>query len=243
MNKYEISKSVDLNSNDCKPEIAITSIGTLNKHKNGLVGLLAGLLNPVAGIGILVADTIKYFKDKDVIKIETKNELKKYKLCIGNTWNYKTIYVEHPKLKNCLIPKTEYSSFILRDMIADIANYITSNVELEELTIGIMSSKGGSADISVPVNDIATNTKFNFNISKNFCYHIEDTKINKDAMENYWIDIFPQFKQAISSNAKKVDMVEETNFSASLGIDLKEIGGGKIGANSNITFFLNYSVK
>lgn len=242
MKCYKISKNVDIDNN-MDFEIANTSTNSLN---NNLANLGKSIIKnelfsslPVLAVSMI----IEKHNNKDVEIIESYEKLKKYSRCIDEEWKYNTLYVEHPKLKNALIPKKEYSSFILRDMIADIANYITNHFELYELTVGIVCSKSINANLTVPVNNIATSTKFDFDLSNNFCYHIEDTKININNNQNYWIDYFPHIKEAISSGAKRMDIVEETNINSSLEIELKGLGGGKIGGKNGVSFFINYSAK
>ncbi len=58
----------------------------------------------------------------------TSKKLSDYTNLSGRKWETGCIYAEHPYIENGLVLRKEYNSYIQRDIIADISDYIMDNI-------------------------------------------------------------------------------------------------------------------
>ena len=134
-----------------------------------------GLIGALATTKILNDNDLK--NAKKITLLQASNFIN----ASNSDWKLNAIYVEHPRRSNMLIPVKEYKDYILREMVADIANYIQDNIMISRLTIGIVSSFNNGLGATIPVHEINANAKIDCKVARDYVVnYIGSSKMNKN---------------------------------------------------------------
>lgn len=142
-----------------------------------------------------------------------------------------------------LIPSADYKNTILREIISDISNYILDNIAVKSMTFALVENKKGGLDATIPVKSINVDAKFDCNLSKSYFFHIEDTEKRNTSNDYLWIKAFPAICAAIDHNAKTMENIVTSSVDLSFNIGIGDKIKGKVGANLNSKFYINYVSK
>ncbi len=229
---YFISDNVNL-SNDQEVNSNDTFVG---KVKRGYRALQKALIS---------------FDDQlqSSLPISSRSELQKYQCATKSPWRHGVIYIEHPRCRQMLIPKKDYNNYILRDIIADIQNYITDHFAVSELVIGFVSSSKFSlsgdavlgSGIKVPVKSVNSNATFDCELSQTYMCRLLDTnrKKTKESHSYLWIDQFPDIISAVKHGTNKYESIQETSlFLVANGLGL--LSGKK---EKKVQLYISYRTK
>ncbi len=250
MEKYMICDDVDLKALNPKEvfwpttasaaAVAAGAVPGLGKNSFPFGGLIAEV---VAGVAVGAVRAAKELKDPSIRRITSIDELKEFKNGISGEWKKKTIYVKHPCFNNVLLEAGLYKDFILREMVADIADYISDHLDLSSLVIGIVASGKGSAKVKIPVQEINPGASLKCELDKNYLYSVFDTHaIAPEKTDYVWINQFPDVKSAVLHGAGKMEITKKASFD----LDVK-IGAEKANvaakADKGQEFYISYVKK
>ena len=247
MNKYIITDEV--NTSQIKPEDILWAGAGAAKAAAGAAGsrrfhrrlppfavLLSGQGERSAAMAAALA-----MRDKSITKITTVKQLERYHNCISDEWKTKVVYVEHPHRKGVLIEATLYKDYILREMVADISNYIMDHLDLSKLVIGLIVSDKGNAKVKVPVEQVNAEATIKCNLNKNYLFSVCDTHAIPSDEEKYvWISQFPDIIAAVKHGSGKMEVRKKVTLDLDVGAGL---GKAKLGAGAkkNFEFYITYT--
>lgn len=176
------------------------------------------------------------------LKTINTDEANRYINASNSDWKFDTIYIEHPRKNNVLIPLNEYKDFILRQMVGDIADYIQDNMRVSRLTIGIVSSFKLGLGATIPVQSINTNAKINCEIAKDYVVNYTSSKlVNKGKSTYVWIDKFPDVKSAVTHDVCEFEAIKETSVDLDVGINIpSEQLSGSFTGGKKMKFYIFY---
>lgn len=236
MNKYIITSSV--NTKLVKPEDVIWAGAA--KAIPAVIGAvpLAGIaaLAPLAAVAVARA-----MKDNSITKITSLEQLSQYKNCISTEWKPNVIYVEHPHRQNVLIEASLYKDYILREMVSDVANYISDHLDLSKMVIGLIASGRSNAKINVPVQEVNADATLKCNLDKNYIYSVNDTRAIVGEETSYvWMGLFPDIVSAVEHQAGKMEIRKKISMNLDVNAGLGKAIGGSIGAKKDYEFYVTY---
>ena len=159
----------------------------------------------------------------------------------NSDWKLGAIYIEHPRKNKVLIPIKEYKDFILREMVADIANYIQDNIKVSRLTIGIVSSFNSGLGSTIPVNNLNVDAKINCKIAKDYVVNYVGSSKTKIRSNYIWIDKFPDVKVAVSHDVAEFEVIKETSIELNVGANLSDTIKGSISSENKMKFYISYA--
>lgn len=194
-----------------------------------------GLIGALATTKILNDNDLK--NAKKITLLQASNFIN----ASNSDWKLNAIYVEHPRRSNMLIPIKEYKDYILREMVADIANYIQDNIIISRLTIGIVSSFNSSLGATIPVHEINANAKIDCKVARDYVVnYIGSSKMNKNS-DYVWIDKFPDVKSAVMHNVNEFEVIKETSIDLNINASISDTISGAISAEKKMKFYISYS--
>lgn len=129
MTKYRIAKDVELEKSHSL--MASNAINT-NLTKAGLLTI------PFVGAPIAGAMILSELASKDIKTITSLEELDTFS-CSESEWNKECIYIEHPIIPKRLIEARVYKDYILKELMAEIFDYITDNIAVKKIVLGLES--------------------------------------------------------------------------------------------------------
>lgn len=232
MNKYIITGKV--NTKLLKPEDVLW----VNAAKR--VFPIAGAI-PAVGIAMAAVALARVLKDNSVVKITTLEQLSAYKNCISSEWKNNVIYVEHPHRKNVLVEGSLYKDYILREMVADIANYISDHLDLSKMVIGLITSGKANAKVTVPVQEVNVDATIQCSLDKNYIYSVNDTHAMVPEDPSYvWMGLFPDIVSAVEHRAGKMEIRKKVAMDLDVHSSLGDKIGGNLGAKRDYEFYITY---
>ena len=194
-----------------------------------------GLIGALATTKILNDNDLK--NAKKITLLQASNFIN----ASNSDWKLNAIYVEHPRRSNMLIPVKEYKDYILREMVADIANYIQDNIMISRLTIGIVSSFNNGLGATIPVHEINANAKIDCKVARDYVVkYIGSSKMNKNG-DYVWIDKFPDVKSAVTHNVNEFEVIKETSIDLNINASISDTISGAISAEKKMKFYISYS--
>ena len=178
---------------------------------------------------------------KDKTAELTSEKLSDYTNLSGGKWETGCIYAEHPYIENGLVLRKEYNSYIQRDIIADISDYIMDNISAVALTVGIVysSDMGGNAKIPVENVDIGASIKVEF--SKGLYVHFENSLPPLEKKEQVWINRFPDIKSAVEHHAAHFESIQNISLELDTGINIAEAVNGGLFGKKNRQIYVRYT--
>ncbi|MBQ9208580.1 MAG: hypothetical protein IJ149_03220 [Oscillospiraceae bacterium] len=178
---------------------------------------------------------------KDKTAELTSEKLSDYTNLSGGKWETGCIYAEHPYIENGLVLRKEYNSYIQRDIIADISDYIMDNTSVAALTVGIVysSDMGGNARIPVENVDIEASIKVAF--SKGLYVHFENSSPPLGKKEHVWINRFPDIKSAVEHHAAHFESIQNISLELDMGINIAEAVNGGLFGKKNRQIYVRYT--
>ncbi len=232
MKKYIITDAVDTSL--IKPENVLWPGAAVAAVAFGFV--------PVVGFVPWTTTAVaRAMRDRSVTKITTVDELCKYHNCISNEWKTKVLYVEHPHRKGVLIEAALYKDYILREMVADVSNYIMDHLDLSKLVVGLIVSDNGNAKVKVPVEQVNAEAAIKCSLNKNYLFSVCDTHaVPTDGAKYIWISQFPDIIAAVRHGSGKMEVRKKIALDLDVGV-----GAGKASANADRKkeheFYISYS--
>ncbi len=194
-----------------------------------------GLIGALATTKILNDNDLK--NAKKITLLQASNFIN----ASNSDWKLNAIYVEHPRRSNMLIPIKEYKDYILREMVADIANYIQDNIIISRLTIGIVSSFNSSLGATIPVHEINANAKIDCKVARDYVVnYIGSSKMNKNS-DYVWIDKFPDVKSAVTHNVNEFEVIKETSIDLNVNANASNTVSGAFSTEKKMKFYISYS--
>ena len=194
-----------------------------------------GLIGALATTKILNDNDLK--NAKKITLLQASNFIN----ASNSDWKLNAIYVEHPRRSNMLIPVKEYKDYILREMVADIANYIQDNIMISRLTIGIVSSFNNGLGATIQVHEINANAKIDCKVARDYVVnYIGSSKMNKN-VDYVWIDKFPDVKSAVTHNVNEFEVIKETSIDLNINASISDTISGAISAEKKMKFYISYS--
>ena len=194
-----------------------------------------GLIGALATTKILNDNDLK--NAKKITLLQASNFIN----ASNSDWKLNAIYVEHPRRSNMLIPVKEYKDYILREMVADIANYIQDNIMISRLTIGMVSSFNNGLGATIPVHEINANAKIDCKVARDYVVnYIGSSKMNKNG-DYVWIDKFPDVKSAVTHNVNEFEVIKETSIDLNINASISDTISGAISAEKKMKFYISYS--
>lgn len=209
----------------------------------GVVARMAPLVGAIPLVAILstAVSLALAAKDNSITKITSVDQLRQFKNCITNEWKTKTIYIEHPHRKNVLIEAALYKDYILREMVADIANYITDHLDLSKLVIGLVSSSRANAKVNIPVQELNADATMKCNLDKNYIFSISDSHANPPENSSYvWISMFPDIISAVEHGSGKMEVRKTVTMDLDIHAGLGKAVGGVVGVKDKYEFYVTY---
>lgn len=214
--------------------------------KGAKILLDAGMDIPVlvVGGGVLAAFAVgKMMKDATITKITSPEQLRQYKNCISRNWKTNVLYVEHPYMENVLIEAALYKNYILRDMVADIANYIMDHLELSKIVIGLVSAKHGESKFTVPVSNVNAEAHIKCNLSTKYMFSMKNTHINPNSKYEYtWINQFPDVIAAVEHKAGSYEVCDAVQMNLEAGINAGVLFSGAAKGEKDYEFYIAYDI-
>jgi len=213
--RYLITEDVNIDAIDTDASYQETAVDVIDaKDISQGLAFAGAVFNPIALVSLQLP---KIVFDKTVDKIESTEELSRFKNCIKEQWKTGVMYVEHPYIPNALIEASLYKDFIIREMVADVANYITDNMAVSRLTIGLVSKIGGKADAKISVKKINADATIDCNLAKDYMFSIENAKKGISEGKTYlWIEKFPDVISAIEHASERMEIVKKVAFNLAL---------------------------
>lgn len=230
MKRVIISKNVDLNGYTSKYDWVDSAV-TVGKAAFGAT--VFGL----TGLALVTAD--KIIKESETHIIESADELDNYIHCWNKPWE-KIVYIEHPRIKNYLIPEKDYKKYILREVVADISNYISDNIAISELTFGLVTSQVAGLGAGFPINEIQADAKLKCKISKSYCHHVTNVPCSNKKYNSIWIDTFKDIKSAIDNKAGSMENIVKSSFDFSISFGLADTIKGVFNIDKKLEFYIRY---
>ena len=172
-------------------------------------------------------------KNLSCTPISSSEELSNFSNYQGQRWAHDTIYVEHPFVKHLLIPESDSKDILLREVVADISNYILDHISVSELIFGVVKSIGLQA--SIPITEISSTAKIKCNLLKEYYHHVKNTTCTHQVRDYIWIASFPDIKSAIEHNAHSMENILSSTFDFT-----GELNGLGIGLKSKLKFYISY---
>ena len=236
MNRYIITSSV--NTKLVKAEDVIWA--GASQAIPAVIGVapFAGIaaLAPLAAVAVA-----RDMKDTSITKITSLEQLSQYKNCISPEWKPNVIYVEHPHRQNVLIEASLYKDYILREMVSDVANYISDHLDLSKMVIGLITSGRANAKVNVPVQEVNADATLKCNLDKNYIYSVNDTRaIVVDDANYVWMGLFPDIVSAVEHQAGKMEIRKKISMNLDVNAGLGKGIGGAIGAKKDYEFYVTY---
>lgn len=235
MNEYIISPELN--------NTGLVSAGT-NNQETALKAVKAAsfLAGGLLGMGMRAVASLS----SSTITIGTVKELKKYTNCHasqGNKWVSNIAYVEHPRLPGNLIQKKLYRDYMIRELMADIAGYIMDNYTLQRLTIGLVESMGGDANVAIPIENYNPDATISCKINRQYVNnYVGTTKTGFFKKKKHlWINDYPDVKVAVESGTRSFEKIEKINVSASFNISVSDIKAMFSGQNE-LLFYISYII-
>lgn len=245
MNKYMIADEVDINR--IKPEDVLLELAEKmpeGKNSVGFSGMnisktvmltqaAAAVRSPIA-----VAVLIKMMHDKSITKITSLEQLSRFRNCTSSEWKKKTLYVEHPHRNNALIEATLYKDYIIREMVSDIANYISDHLDLSSMVIGLVDTRKANAKVNVSVKKINDKASLECNLDNNYAFTVNDTHAAHPENASYtWIGMFPDVMSAVEHSAGKLEVRKKVSMDLNVNASHNKVAGG-IGAKRELEFYI-----
>ncbi|MDO5445910.1 MAG: hypothetical protein Q4F31_09870 [Eubacteriales bacterium] len=237
MNKYIITNSVRFSELKNMEHSAATISGN-SVFRAEVPELLKAAAGGIPALGVYA---IKYMADNAVIKIHSAAELISYKNALPTDWKKNTLYIEHPLCRKVLIEASVYKDYILREMVADITNYVADHLDLQKYVIGLVASNHHRADACINVKDIDAEASMNIQLNKNYFMALQDSHANENPERDYiWISRFPDIISAVEHKSGRMEVVKKIalDLDANVGM-MKKMNAG-IKAEKQYEFYIKY---
>lgn len=231
MNKYRISKDVDIDKSE-----SVMGIQTLptNFVKVGLPAI------PFVGVPLTGVMVLKELADSDVREIKTIEELDTFS-CTSDEWSSRCIYVEHPIISKRLIESRMYKDYILKELMSDIFNYITDRIAVKKITIGLMSIGKFDAGATIPIKDVVVEATTAGCLDSNYQCTMEDVDCTNDDNKEYpWIKYHPDIVAAVQKNAGKLEITQSVKMELDVNLGLKDVVKGAFKNEKEYKFYVYY---
>lgn len=231
MNKYRISKSVDA---ECS-----TSIMTANVNQNNIMKF-GMLVFPVVGVPVAGALLLNELANKDVTEISTLDELNEYS-CVGDAWNKNCIYVEHPAIPKRLIEARLYRDYILKEIMAEIFDYITDNMAVKKVVLGLESKGKFKAGANVPINELVVDATIAGSLNSNYIYTAEAIDCTNDTNKEYpWLKYYPDVVSAVQKKAGKLEIKQCVKLDLDVNLGIQGVMQGAFKSEKEYNFYVYY---
>lgn len=233
MRKYEICENVKIEEQ--KRELPKSVF--MNALK------VSAMTSPFASVSSAVVTAMPKVMSQDIVRIESDEELSEYVNCLADDWKKNCIYIEHPILKKHLIEARQYKDYIIREMMADIADYITDHIAVKKIVVGLMSKSTLEAKAEIPINTVVSDANISGSLSKDYHFVMSDVPQSiEEEKYHIWIRNYPDLVTAVNKMAGKLEIVQKIDVELDAGLGLKSVITGKLGmkATSSFEFYINY---
>lgn len=221
MNKYRISKNVDT-TKSTSPVFEIMKRVGINYI-------------PIVGPAITIANM-----NSDVIEISTLDELNTYS-CVGSKWDNNCIYVEHPIFAKRLIDAQIYKDYILKELLSEIFDYITDNIAIKEIVLGVEKKSNFKAKASVPINELVADAQMAGALDQKYIIKMEDIDSKTDSQNEYpWLAYYPDIVSAVKKSAGKLEIVQNIKLDLDVSLGLQNLVGGNFKSEKIYNFYVYY---
>lgn len=233
MNKYRISK--DLNIANCH-SVMEKNINPFEDILKKAIYIPVVTAPPVAGL-MAVPQSI----EKEVHEITTIEELDEY-TCMDESWNKDCIYVEHPQYPKKLIEAKLYKEKILREIAAEIYNYITDRISVKTIVVGVENKNSfGIGGDNIPIADIVADASIKGSLSANYCYKVEDVACSNNTDREYvWIKYYPDIVAAANKNSGRLEVKQTIKMNLDVGLGISEALKGALNMEHEYSFYVYY---
>ena len=182
------------------------------------------------------------------ISIITLKQAKRFINASNSEWKVNHIYYKHPRNDNILIFHKDYKDYLIREMVADIANYIQDHIPVTRLIIGIVSSNKNKLQGTVSTQELNAKATIKCHLDEKYIVNYGERVSNKEPKSDYiWIDKFPDIKSAVEHNnmefesSKEVDI--EFNLDIGVSVALGLLGNIKFYHKKKEALYIYYSTK
>ena len=236
MKKYMIAE--EINTNGMAPKEVLwegtQSLAPISKLAPN-VGGAAGILN--AGIQFLA----KKFNKEIITYINSAEQLSLYKNAISDSWRTNIVYVEHPYADKVLVEASQFKDYVLRDMVADLTDYIASQFDVKRLVVGRVVGKHVSAEATVKTIDLNPEAKILRTLDCSYNCVLYNAKATPSCRPNHtWVNLFPDVISAVSHQAESYENQININMDLNVDFGLPEKLKGAFGAKSGYSFYITY---
>lgn len=231
MNKYRISKEVDIEESSCK-------VGEKPNSVNALAKSLFAV--PLIAAPVVSAIALTQMMDKDIKEIKTVEELSEYS-CVEDSWKKDCIYVEHPRIPKLLIEASVYKDFILKNMMAEIFDYITDRIAVKKIVLGLENKGKMKVGASVPINSLVADAKITGSLNSSYVSTMENVSCTNDDNKEYpWLKYYPDIVAAVKKNAGKMEIKQSIKMNLEVGLGLSGAIKGAFSAEQEYSFYVYY---
>lgn len=231
MNKYRISRDIDTEKSHSVMGAGIRPDGDI-LMKAFCIPLVAP---PIAGL----MAAAKY-ADKDVHEITTLAELNEYS-CADESWNKGCIYVEHPQFPKRLIEARLYKERILREIAAEIYDYITDRVSVKTIVIGVENKNSIGLGASIPIKKLVADATIKGNLDGKYCIKVDDVKCTNNTEREYaWIKYYPDIVAAANKNSGRLEVNQVIKMNLDVGLGIGEAMKGALNVEHEYSFYVYY---
>ena len=178
---------------------------------------------------------------KNITIIDTKEKLAGYSNATGENWNTHCYYLAHPQNEKILIQQEYYKSFLIRQMTAEIVEYIGAHMALKEIYVALVRTSKVKGEAAVPISTLKIGATLDCEVYSSYVFSAKDR--NKTSIWNkpkfLWINSFPDVKSAVSGKSKSFETISECGYNFSAGLNASEIKA-IFGAEKALKFYIKY---
>lgn len=231
MNKYKIAKNVDVNNSGSAMGVQVLSKKLVE----------AGKMVPFVRGPIVAVATIKKYTIGDIKEISTLEELDTFS-CVECEWDRNCVYVEHPIIHRRLIASRMYKDYLLKELMSEIFDYITDNIAVKRIVLGLESKGKIEAEATVPISDIVVDAKLKGSLNSNYLCSMEDVDCTNGSSEKEypWMKYYPDIVSAVQKNTGKLEIKQCVKMDLDVGLGIQDVVKGAFKADKEYNFYVYY---
>lgn len=232
MNKYKIAKNIDVEKSKSIMGLSETQSKTL---KTAALATMWVTMWPVMG-----AITIKNKIPKDVKEITSLDELDTFS-CVDSKWNRDCIYIEHPRIPKRLIEAKFYKDYILKELLTEIFDYITDNISVKKIVLGLETKRKLEFGASIPINSLVSDAALSGSLNSNYLCTMEDIECTYECNREYpWLVYYPDIVSAVKKGAGKLEIKQSIKMDLNVNMGIPSVGNLAFKPEKEYNFYVYY---
>lgn len=232
MNKYKLSKKIDVNKS--------TSVMGLNESQSKKLKTAAKATMWITMWPVVGAIAIKNKLPKEVKEITTLEELDTF-TCVDTKWNTDCIYVEHPRIPKRLIEDRFYKDYILKELMSEIFDFITDHIPIKKIVLGLETKKKLDFKNSIPINSLVSNATLGGSLNSHYICTMEDVECSNEIDKEYpWLVYYPDIVSAVKKGVGKLEIKQSIKMNLNVNAGIKSVGNLAFNQEKDYSFYVYY---